>query len=307
MRRTVEDTGGSGAKPTAAIRCLAAGSGWRVSDIVCTAGPQHRPFEERHDAVSIAAVVAGSFTYRSTHGTVALMPGALMLGNAGQCYECGHDHAVGDRCIAFNYTAETFVEIAAAIPGVTRVDFPRHRIPPVAAVAKLVAAAQDGCARRSVDWEELALIIASRALRLLADRSLPERQPSARDAKRITDAVRLIEMRYSESLPLGELAAACGMSRYHFLRLFRQVVGVTPHQYVLRTRLLRAAIGLRAGTESIAALAFEHGFGDLSTFNAAFRRSFGVPPSVYRGSSTATGTAACVTPERSLAGSLLGR
>jgi AraC family transcriptional regulator len=293
MLRKAEDTGGSGAPPPAAIRCLATGAGWRVSDIVCRAGPQHRPFEERHDAVSIAAVVAGSFAYRSARGTVTLVPGALMLGNVGQCYECGHEHAVGDRCIAFNYTAEAFAEIAAATPGVTRTDFPRHRIPPVAAVAGLVAAAQDGCARRDVDWEELALTVASRALRLLADRSRPERQPSARDAMRITDAVRLIELRYSESLPLGELAAACCMSRYHFLRLFRQVAGV------LRTRLRHAAIGLRTNTGSIAALAFEHGFGDLSTFNAAFRRSFGVSPTVYRGSSTATGTAACVIGERS--------
>ncbi|HEX3501173.1 MAG TPA: AraC family transcriptional regulator [Stellaceae bacterium] len=272
------------ATPTAAISRLAGGVGWRVSDVVCTAGPQHRPFEERHDAVSIAVVVAGSFAYRSTHGAVALVPGALMLGNVGQFFECGHEHAVGDRCIAFNYATEAFAEIAAATPGVTHDDFRCHRIPPVTAAMELVAAsaaaAQDGC--DAAGWEEIALTIASRALLLIADRPRSERRPSVRDTKRITDAARLIEARYAESLPLGALAAACGMSRYHFLRLFRQVVGVTPHQYLLRTRLHHAAISLRSGAASVTGLAFELGFGDLSTFNALFRRSFGVSPSAYR-------------------------
>jgi AraC family transcriptional regulator len=281
MLRRSDDTG-SAVPPAAQLRRLAAGSGWCISDIGCTAGPRHRPFEERHEAVSIAAVVAGSFTYRSRHGAVALVPGALLLGNLGQCFECGHEHGVGDRCIAFNYTAEHFAEIAAATPGVTSAVFPRHRIPPIAAVAGLIAAAQAGAGQASVDWEELAVTIASRALRLVADRPQPARPPSARDARRMIEAVRLIERRYAESLPLAELAAACGMTRYHFLRVFRQVIGVTPHQYVLRIRLRHAALGLRRGAVSIAALAFELGFGDLSTFNAAFKRSFGVSPRAYR-------------------------
>jgi AraC family transcriptional regulator len=293
MARAADDIGGSGTPATAAIRRLAGGEGWRVSDIVCHAGPLHRAFEERHDAVAIAVVVAGSFTYRSTHGAVTLVPGAVMLGNLGHCFECGHEHEVGDRCIAFHYTAAAFAAIAAATPGVRCEDFPRHRLPPMTALAGLVAAsaaaAQDGSAAAGLDWEELALAAAGRVLGLLADSPRPERRPSAHDEKRIAAAVRLIEARYAEPLPLGALAASCGMSRYHFLRLFRQVVGTTPHQYLLGTRLRQAAIALRTGGAPIAALAFELGFGDLSTFNAAFRRSFAVSPSAYRARSLGRG------------------
>jgi len=72
------------------------------------------------------------------------------------------------------------------------------------------------------------------------------------------------------------------MSPYHFLRTFRQVVGVTPHQFILRTRLNRAAVRLRRSSESVSTIAFEAGFNDLSTFNRRFRRVMGASPSAYR-------------------------
>lgn len=72
------------------------------------------------------------------------------------------------------------------------------------------------------------------------------------------------------------------MSRYHFLRTFRRLVGMTPHQYVLRTRMNLAAVRLRLSDESVSAIAFAAGFSDLSTFNHRFRTLMGVNPSRYR-------------------------
>ena len=72
------------------------------------------------------------------------------------------------------------------------------------------------------------------------------------------------------------------MSPYHFLRTFREVVGVTPYQYVLRTRLHRAAVRLRRSSAPISTIAFDAGFNDLSTFNRRFRRLMGSSPRAYR-------------------------
>ena len=72
------------------------------------------------------------------------------------------------------------------------------------------------------------------------------------------------------------------MSPYHFLRTFRRIVGMTPHQFILHTRLRRAAVRLRRTGESISAIAFATGFNDLSTFNRRFARIMGVSPSAYR-------------------------
>jgi AraC-like DNA-binding protein len=72
------------------------------------------------------------------------------------------------------------------------------------------------------------------------------------------------------------------MSAFHFLRAFRQVTGVTPHQYLLRTRLLEAAISLATQPDQVLEIALASGFDDLSNFNHAFRAEFGVSPRSYR-------------------------
>ena len=72
------------------------------------------------------------------------------------------------------------------------------------------------------------------------------------------------------------------MSKYHFLRSFRHVVGATPYQYLLGLRLRRAAVALTTTARSVSAIALDAGFGDISTFNAHFRRAFGQSPTALR-------------------------
>jgi len=62
-------------------RVLAQGDGWMVADVICTAGPQDRPYEEQHNRPTIAIVLAGSFQYQSSQGRALMTPGSLMLGS----------------------------------------------------------------------------------------------------------------------------------------------------------------------------------------------------------------------------------
>jgi AraC family transcriptional regulator len=268
---------------TIASHPLASGPGWRVADFVCDSGPGDRPFEEQHGDVSIAAVSEGTFQYRTTHGAAMLAPGALLLGNAGACFECGHEHAGGDRCLSFNFSAEYFESIVADIPGLRRAAFTLPKLPPQPALVPLIAAAE--AARDhgdAVELEELALRIAGAVVTLTADTGRAGRTARRHDERRVTAALRHIEAQAHEQITLADLACAAAMSPYHFLRTFRHIVGMTPHQYVLRTRLHRAAVRLRRSSDAISAIAFEEGFDDLSTFNRRFRQIMGASPSRYR-------------------------
>ena len=73
-----------------------------------------------------------------------------------------------------------------------------------------------------------------------------------------------------------------GLSSFHFLRLFKEVLGVTPHQYLVRSRLRHAARRLADSTQSVTDIAFDVGFADLSNFVRTFHRAAGVSPSGFR-------------------------
>ncbi len=267
---------------TVTTNIVAEGPGWQVRDVICDSGPRDKAFEEQHRDVSIAVVTRGSFQYRTRAGSAVLVPGSLLLGNAGACFECGHEHAPGDRCLAFHIAPQCFEEAAG-----TAANFDRPALPPLPQLTAILAAAES--ARDNGDsgaFDEIVLRLSGAVAALLRPARVHP-VPSARDERRVTLAARRIEAEADSRLSIATLAREAAMSPYHFLRTFRQVIGVTPHQYILRTRLAAAALRLRAGDEPVATIAYDAGFNDLSTFNRRFRRLMGATPGDYRGGKSA--------------------
>lgn len=91
-----------------------------------------------------------------------------------------------------------------------------------------------------------------------------------------------IHTHLDQELSLDKIAEASGYSPYHFCRLFRQTVGVSPHQYVLQCRIAEARRLLAQPFASIGEVAYRVGFASQSHFNRHFRRIVGVTPSQYR-------------------------
>ncbi|AMY09139.1 Regulatory protein SoxS [Luteitalea pratensis] len=284
MQAALERRRRTGEAGTTTSRILARGAGWSVADVICTAGPRDRPFEERHAQHSIAVVLSGSFQYRTTTGGGVMTPGAIMLGNPGQCFECGHAHGEGDHCVAFWFSPDYFERIVADAGVRGRLNFRTPRLPPVRAMAPLVAAAGVGTEveRSEAAWEELGILLLGEAVQSSGDVTRGPRTPPHAEA-RVSAAVRAIEAMPDAPHTLASLAAASGVSPFHFLRTFRQVAGVTPHQYVLRARLRAAAWQLATPTPvRILDVALDSGFGEASNFDRAFRTEFGVSPRAYR-------------------------
>lgn len=267
------------------METLASGCGWHVRDVLCDHGPRDRSFVEQHDGYSIAAVTQGSFQYRGSAGRATLVPGSFLLGNHRACFECGHEHAQGDRCLAFRFAPDHF-ECLMDGAGARAARFPRPNLPPIPETARLFADAELARAERdAAALEEISLRLIG-AVAAVLSRPRKAQRPSLRDERRITEAVRRVEAHAHEPWTLSRLASGAAMSPYHFLHTFRRVTGITPHQFVLRTRLNRAAIRLRQSDDQVAAIAFDAGFNDLATFNRRFRRLMGATPSGYRALAT---------------------
>ena len=257
-------------------RAVAGGTGWAVADGLCTSGPQDRPDEERHTHYSIAMVVAGTFQYRTALGAGLMAPGSVMLGNPGLPYECGHEHAEGDRCVVFWFEPEYFEELTGA-------RFRVARVPPLRDLAPLVVSAGAGAVgARDIAWEELAVTVAVRTAGLAAGPAAHQDALPLNAGARVTRAIRAIDALPDANHGLVTLARESRLSAYHFLRTFERLTGVTPHQYVLRARLRSAATQLVTESRKVIDVALNTGFGDVSNFNRAFRGEFGMSPRAYR-------------------------
>lgn len=81
-----------------------------------------------------------------------------------------------------------------------------------------------------------------------------------------------------QDLKLDEIAAIAQLSPYHFLRLFKRSMGVTPHQYILQCRLNQAKYLLQHSNLSIVEIATRTGFSDQSHFTRYFKRIVGTTP-----------------------------
>lgn len=90
-----------------------------------------------------------------------------------------------------------------------------------------------------------------------------------------------IEAHLTEDISLSDLALVAGLSKFHFSRLFKQTIGLTPHKYLLKRRIEKAARVLKRGHLSIADVAFMFGFTDQSHFTRAFKQVKGVTPRLF--------------------------
>lgn len=278
LKQALELKAKSGAAGTIRGRLLADGEGWRASDVICTAGPRDAAFEERHPGMAIAVVRSGTFSYRGVGGRVLLTPGALLLGNAQTSFCCGHEHGEGDRCLAFHFDPEVFERIAADA-GVRKASFLTHCLPAARGTAPLIARAAQVMDEPAA-LEDIAFSLAAAALR--ANCPWKRVEWTARDERRVTEAVRLVEATFERPQTLTGLAHRARLSPFHFLRLFRKVTGASPHQFLLRTRLREAAWRLRTTVQTVTEVAYGVGFQDLSNFSRSFCAEYGLSPSRYR-------------------------
>jgi AraC-like DNA-binding protein len=90
-----------------------------------------------------------------------------------------------------------------------------------------------------------------------------------------------IHSHLDKNISVDEISSAANISKYHFIRVFRQQFGITPHQYVLNCRLNQARKELESG-QSVTMVAQTYGFADDSHLIRKFKRTFGMTPKQYQ-------------------------
>lgn len=102
---------------------------------------------------------------------------------------------------------------------------------------------------------------------------------SDRQLRRVTD---YINENLAQDLQLADLSELLEMSQFHFSRLFKQSMAMSPHQYLIQQRLERAKQLLKATNKSVMDIALQCGFSSHSHLGKLFRQHVGVSPKIYR-------------------------
>src|SRR6266702_4521761 len=228
-----------------------------VSEFRCDAGPGDEPFAECRLGHSIAYVRAGSFGCHCRAGFFELVAGSLLVGAPGDEYTCTHEHVCGDVCLSFFFSEDL-----------------------VDALGELAQTSADG--NSDIGLDEVGQIFAGRFVEIVSGRARKRAAPTARDRRRAVEAALWIDENSHTEIDLEQAARQAGLSPFHFLRLFSNVLGVTPNQYLVRSRLRHAARLLTEDDIAVTDIAYDVGFGDLSNFVRTFHRAAGVSPTKFR-------------------------
>lgn len=249
-----------------------------VSDFRCTAVPGGKPFLEQHRCHSISYVRKGSFGYCSHGRAHELVAGSVLVGYPDTEFFCTHDHVCGDECLSFFLEPELVDAIGGSV-GAWRIGA-TPPLPELMVLGELAQSAAEGVS--DIGLDEIGQIFASRLVDVVSGRERKGTKTTARDRRRAVETALWLDANSHRDVELEDAAAQAGVSPFHFLRLFSSVLGVTPHQYLVRSRLRHAARLLTGDDRAVTDIAYDVGFADLSNFVRTFHRAAGVSPLKFR-------------------------
>ena len=250
-----------------------------VYDYRCSAGPESKPFVEQHHSHSVAYVRKGSFGCTKRGRSFELVAGSILVGHPGDEYVCTHDHHIcGDECLSFALAPE-LVDRIGGKADVWRTGC-APPLPELMVLGELAQAA--ACGRSDIGLDEVGHALANRFVEVVSGRTQKPLQATARDRRRAVETALWIDAHSHRPIELEDAADQAGLSPFHFLRLFSSVLGVSPHQYLVRSRLRHAARLLANDDHAVTDIAYDVGFGDLSNFVRTFHRAAGISPLRFR-------------------------
>ena len=278
---------------------LGAGVSWPTVIIRTRAEREYRP--DIAGPLSLFANRRGTSTTTIDGRRLATPAGCAAVSAAGAEFTLAYEAPVDVLNVYF--AGDWVADVASSVAAARRDDLERDEVPTPEVLPRLVATLAEGDLEAELRALEAALAeadsrltVEERTLELLAALLRAETREatlmgrlSAKKActrrelrRRLQRAEDLLIAELARGPSLDELARAAAMSKYHLLRAFRELRGVTPSRRLAQLRVRRAASLLARGGRSAEALAPVVGFSDARALRRAFRRELGVGPGAYR-------------------------
>lgn len=232
-----------------------------------------------HEAHCLAVVLRGTETHTCRGRSHVARPGSLMLLNADEAHS---SRSVGTEYRALHVRPQALERIASEVNGRDSGPFvfprPVVRDPPLfRLLLKLHLTLEQNASPLE---HESALVSALARLLARQTKPLPPLRPRAKEPRRVELVRDYLRSHYAENVSLARLASLANLSPFHLLRVFRERVGVPPHEYQTQLRVARARRLIHEG-HTIADAAHDSGFYDQSHLSRHFKRIVGLTPGRY--------------------------
>src|SRR5262245_2587164 len=244
---------------------------------------------ERQASNAVVLPVSGLFSKHDAPGRYVIgTPSHAVFFAADAPYRIGFPGAIGDRALVLRF------DDALAPDHLDRrgrsEPLPSHGLlsPNAMMLRNLLWTRLQGAAADEFECEALGLDLLSMALSSMRDGPLPVRRASLDRRRRAVERVKqAVALAPADKWDVARLAKIANLSPFHLCHIFRQMVGTSTYDYVLRERLALALAAVLAGGKDLTAIALDAGFASHSHFTARFRGFFGCTPSALRRLATA--------------------
>jgi len=267
---------------------------YRINDFKCHCDRCSVSQVEYDDSMFISFVRKGFFEFQTFRRNDEMHIGRMLVSKPGYEHTTRHIDSQPDLTTSFEFTTEFFrivkEEYAAQagwflnnndihslmLYGNAELDLLHHRI------FQTLANKDTG----GLQMDELAMELVEKVMAMVSG-SPAKIDPITEALKRyhlrtIENAKEYILGHFNENISLHQLAQYCHVSLFHFSRIFKSIMNVSPHQYLAGIRLNHAKILLTTTGQPVTDIAFACGYNSLEHFTTAYRRKFTTNPGRHR-------------------------
>jgi AraC-like DNA-binding protein len=236
-----------------------------------------------HDTLSVGVVEQGQCTFYYRGQLLKIGPGEIALIPAGVVHACNPQPNSGWTYRMFyvdpNWLRRLAEESTKSSWDIPNFSTPVVKNPPLfhslAQLHTTIESQADKLEKESIIYTTFTQLITN-----FSDRT-PRPVKRYQESQSVKLALDYLTDNLTKNISLDELSSLTGFSAYHFLRVFRNTVGLPPHAYQTQLRINQAK-KLLADGEDIVQVAYETGFTDQSHFSNKFKRMVGATPRQYK-------------------------
>jgi AraC family transcriptional regulator len=276
----------------ALIRTLYKSDLYEITNFACQCTKCGFSDVEFQNKFSICYIRRGSFLFKISSGDLECFNSRFLLNRPGFTHRVKHYHAQADECLIIGFSAgfyERIQELYRSTLGNFLANEKIHSMvlqsyPETEYLMFRLKHALAAIEVNNLDIEGIVLDLMDKIF--LLNEPAQDKVISSKQKQFFLPAVERsrewVQENYSENITMEKLASISNMSVFHFNRVFKQIVQLSPYQYLLNFRIHHASHLLLASEETIADVGWSSGFNSPDHFSYAFKHATGFSPQQFR-------------------------